>query len=91
MHSQGPLQALLRDGKLELQQVHVQGTNMDFVAGGTIDLLHGYALRLHSEGTINAALASVMNKDDSIFGSGEICGERARNRTISRICRGAPS
>ncbi len=63
MHSQGPLQASLRDGKLQLNPVHVQGTNMDFVAGGTIDLLRGDALRLHSEGTIDAALASVLNKD----------------------------
>ncbi|MGO8719585.1 MAG: translocation/assembly module TamB domain-containing protein [Acidobacteriaceae bacterium] len=63
LHSQGPLQASLRDGKLQLKQVHIEGTNVDFVVGGTIDLLKGYALRLHSEGTINAALASVMNKD----------------------------
>ena len=70
MHSQGPLQASLRDGKLQLKQVHIQGTNMDFVAGGTIDLLHGDALRLHSEGTIDAALASMMNKD--IQSSGQV-------------------
>jgi translocation and assembly module TamB len=70
IHSQGPLQASLRDGKLELQQVHVQGTNMDFVAGGTVDLLHGYALRLNSEGTIDAALASMMNKE--IQSSGQV-------------------
>ena len=70
MHSQGPLRALLRDGKLQLQQVHILGTNMDFVAGGTVDLLKGYALRLHSEGTIDAALASVMNKD--IQSSGQL-------------------
>ena len=63
LHSEGPLQALLRDGKLQLKQVHIQGSNMDFVASGTIDLLKGYALRLHSEGTINAALASTMSKD----------------------------
>ena len=70
MHSQGPLQASLRDGKLQLNQVHIRGTNMDFVAGGTIDLLRGYSLRLHSEGTIDAALASVMNKD--IQSSGQV-------------------
>lgn len=70
IHSDGPLLASLRDGKLQLQQVHIQGTNMDFVAGGTIDLLHGYSLRLHSEGTIDAALASVMNKD--IQSSGQV-------------------
>ncbi len=70
IHSQGPLQASLRDGKLQLQQVHIQGTNMDFVAGGTIDLLKEYALRLHSEGTIDAALASAMNKD--IESSGQV-------------------
>ena len=70
LHSEGPLQASLRDGKLQLKQVHIQGTNMDFVAGGTIDLLHGYALRLHSDGTIDAALASVMNKD--IQSSGQV-------------------
>ncbi|MHB1672667.1 MAG: translocation/assembly module TamB domain-containing protein [Acidobacteriaceae bacterium] len=63
LHSQGPVQASLRNGKLQLKQVHIQGTNMDFVAGGTVDLLQGDALRLHSEGTINAALASMMNKD----------------------------
>ncbi|MHB1936730.1 MAG: translocation/assembly module TamB domain-containing protein [Acidobacteriaceae bacterium] len=70
IHSQGPLQASLRDGKLQLKQVHIQGANMDFVAGGTIDMLKGYALRLHSEGTIDAALASVMNKD--IESSGQV-------------------
>ncbi|MES2221934.1 MAG: translocation/assembly module TamB domain-containing protein [Acidobacteriota bacterium] len=70
LHSQGPLQASLRDGKLQLKQVHIQGTNMDFAAGGTIDLLRGDALRLHSEGTIDAALASVLNKD--IQSSGQI-------------------
>jgi translocation and assembly module TamB len=70
MHSQGPLQATLRDGKLQLKQVHIQGTKIDFVAGGTIDLLRGYALRVHSEGTIDAALASVMNKE--IQSSGQV-------------------
>lgn len=70
MHSQGPMRALLRDGILRLQPVHIQGTNMDFVAGGTIDLLKGDALRLHAEGTIDAALASVMNKD--IQSSGQV-------------------
>jgi translocation and assembly module TamB len=70
IHSQGPLQASLRDGILQLQQVHIQGTHMDFVAGGTVDLLKGDALRLHSEGTIDAALASVMNND--IQSSGEV-------------------
>ena len=70
MHSQGPLLASLRDGVLRLQPVHVQGTNMDFVAGGTVDLMKGDALRLHSEGTIDAALASVMNKD--IQSSGQV-------------------
>jgi translocation and assembly module TamB len=70
IHSDGPLQASLRDGVLRLQQVHIQGTSMDFVAGGTVDLLKGNALRLHSEGTIDAALASVMNKD--IQSSGQV-------------------
>ncbi|MGA7706968.1 MAG: translocation/assembly module TamB domain-containing protein [Acidobacteriaceae bacterium] len=70
MHSQGPLLASLRDGVLRLQPVHVQGTNMDFVAGGTVDLMKGDALRLQSEGTIDAALASVMNKD--IQSSGQV-------------------
>src|SRR6185437_7677360 len=40
LHSQGPIQASLRDGKLQLKQVHIQGTNVDFVVGGTVDLLH---------------------------------------------------
>ena len=70
MHSQGPMQASLRDGILRLQPVHIQGTNMDFVAGGTVDLLKGDALRLHAEGTIDAALASMMNKD--IQSSGQV-------------------
>jgi len=70
MHSQSPLRASLRDGKLELQQVHIQGTNMDFVAGGTVDLLQGYALRMHSQGTIDAALVSLMNKN--IQSSGQV-------------------
>ncbi|HZC42764.1 MAG TPA: translocation/assembly module TamB domain-containing protein, partial [Acidobacteriaceae bacterium] len=70
LHSQGPLQASLRDGKLQLQPVHIQGNNIDFLAGGTVDLLRGDALRLHSEGTIDAALASMMNKD--IQSSGQV-------------------
>jgi translocation and assembly module TamB len=70
LHSQGPLQASLRAGRLQLQQIHIQGTNMDFVAGGTVDLMRGNALRLQSQGTIDAALASVMNKD--IQSSGQV-------------------
>jgi translocation and assembly module TamB len=70
MHSQGPMQASLRDGTLQLKQVHIQGTNIDFVFGGTIDLLHGDSLRLNSEGTINTALASVINKD--VQSSGQV-------------------
>ncbi len=62
IHSEGPIEASLRDGKLQLKQVHLQGADMDLTAGGTIDLLRGYALRLHSEGTVNARLASVTNK-----------------------------
>jgi translocation and assembly module TamB len=70
LHSQGPIQSSLRDGKLQLKQVHIQGSNMDFVVGGTVDLLRGDALRVNSQGTINAALASVMNKD--IQSSGQV-------------------
>ncbi len=70
LRSQGPVRASLRNGKLQLKQVHIQGTNMGFVADGTVDLLHGDALRLHSEGTIDAALASMMNKD--IESSGQV-------------------
>ncbi|MDR5728739.1 MAG: translocation/assembly module TamB domain-containing protein [Terriglobia bacterium] len=62
IHSEGPIEASLRDGKLQLKQVHLQGADMDLTAGGTIDLLRGYALHLHSEGTVNARLASVTNK-----------------------------
>ncbi|MGH9616900.1 MAG: translocation/assembly module TamB domain-containing protein, partial [Acidobacteriaceae bacterium] len=70
LHSEGPLRASLRDGKLQLTQIHIQGTDMDFVAGGTIDLLRGDALHLHSEGTINAALASTLNNE--IQSSGQV-------------------
>ena len=70
IHSEGPIEASLRDGKLQLKQVHFQGTDMDLTAGGTIDLLRNYTLRLHSEGTVNASLASVTNK--ALQSSGEV-------------------
>ena len=70
IHSQGPISVALRDGKLQLKQVHFLGTDVDLTAGGTIDLLKNAALRLHSEGTVNASLASLANK--TLQSSGEV-------------------
>lgn len=70
IHSEGPVQMTLRDGTLELEQLRIRGQDIDFVAQGTVDLLHGYKLRMHSEGTLDVALAGVLNQD--IQSSGQV-------------------
>jgi translocation and assembly module TamB len=63
IHSAGPVEVSLRDGKVQLKQVHIQGKDMDMLAAGTVDLLNNYRLRLHSEGSIDAGLTSVLNSN----------------------------
>lgn len=63
VYSVGPMQLSLRDGKLQLDQLHIKGANVDLVAAGTIDLMNKGRLRLHSEGTVDARLASMFNRD----------------------------
>ena len=70
VHSQGPMEASLREGKLQLKRVHIQGQDMDLTGSGTIDFKKNDALRMHSEGTVNARLASVLDK--TIESSGEV-------------------
>ncbi|MEO6964678.1 MAG: hypothetical protein ABI076_02115, partial [Acidobacteriaceae bacterium] len=70
IHSAEPVEASIRDGILQLKEVHLQGEDMDMTARGTVNLLKDDALRLHSEGTASANLASVLDK--SLQSSGEI-------------------
>jgi translocation and assembly module TamB len=58
IHSEGAVDISLRQGLVQLQPLHIRGRNIDLLASGTVDLLHGDKLRMHSEGTLNAALAS---------------------------------
>lgn len=58
IQSEGPVQISLRRGVVNLQQLRLRGNNVDLGASGTVDLLHDDKLRMHSEGTLNAALAS---------------------------------
>lgn len=70
IHSVGPVEMSLRDGMLQLRQIHIQGENVDLVADGTVDLLRQSRLRLHSEGAIDAALISAFSS--GIQSSGQI-------------------
>lgn len=70
IHSEGPIEASLREGKLQLQEVHLQGRDVDMTARGTVDLMKNDALRLHSEGTASAGLATILDKN--MQSSGEI-------------------
>jgi translocation and assembly module TamB len=63
VYSVGPVQLSLSDGKLQLDQLHIKGANVDLTAGGNIDLLNKGRLRLQSQGTIDARLASIFNRD----------------------------
>ncbi len=63
IHSVGPVAISLRGGVVQLAQVHIQGEDMDMSAAGTVDLLHDYKLRLHSEGSIDARLVEVLYPD----------------------------
>ncbi|HET9086159.1 MAG TPA: translocation/assembly module TamB domain-containing protein [Acidobacteriaceae bacterium] len=58
IHSEGPVQISLRRGLVNLLRLRLRGSNVDLGASGTVDLLHDDQLRMHSEGTLNAALAS---------------------------------
>ncbi len=60
IRSEGPVEVSLRDGKVMLEPVHLLGEDVDLRAEGTVDLLSGYRLRLRSEGSIDAGLASAM-------------------------------
>ncbi len=70
IHSQGPVRVSLHGGKLQLQQMHISGDDMDMVADGTVDLLKDYKLRIHSEGSIDAALGARINPN--IQSSGKV-------------------
>ncbi|MGC1783312.1 MAG: translocation/assembly module TamB domain-containing protein [Acidobacteriaceae bacterium] len=70
IHSEGPVRVSLRDGKLQLQQLHIQGEKVNLIAAGTVDLLNKYRLRLYSEGSIDTALASAF--DRNIESSGQL-------------------
>ena len=63
IHSQGPVQLSLRGGMLQMKQMHVLADDMEMIADGTVDLLKDNKLRLHSEGSINAALAGRIDPD----------------------------
>ncbi len=70
IRSTGPVQMSLRDGKLQLKQVHLQGQDVDLIADGDIDLLNNDKLRLHSEGSIDVGLISAIYP--RIQSSGEV-------------------
>lgn len=70
IHSEGPVRLSLRDGKLRLQQLQIHGERVNLLAEGTVDLLNNYRLRLHSEGSIDMALASAF--DRNIASSGQL-------------------
>jgi len=63
IHSEGPVHISLRNGIVQLQPLRLLGQNLDIAADGTVDLLHNIRLRLHSEGTANAALAALFYPD----------------------------
>lgn len=69
IHSEGPVQVSLRKGLVQLQPLHIRGNNIDLLASGTVDLLHDDKLRMHSEGTLNAALASLVNPQTDASGT----------------------
>ncbi len=60
IHSGGPVEVSLKDGKVQLKPIHIQGQDVDLSASGTIDLINNYRLRLHSEGLIQVGLASAI-------------------------------
>ena len=61
IHSGGPVEASLTNGIVQVKPVEIHGQDMDLIAGGTVDLVHQYRLRVHSEGTLDAGLAVVVN------------------------------
>lgn len=63
IHSAAPVEMTLRNGKVELRQVHLNGGDVDVSAEGNIDLLNHGRLRLHSEGIVDAALISSFSPD----------------------------
>lgn len=70
IHSAGPVEISLRDGKIQLKKTRIQGQDMDLIANGTVDLLNNDKLRLYSEGSIDVGLISVIYPD--IQSSGEL-------------------
>lgn len=61
IHSVGPVRASLRDGRLQLEPFELRGKDMEVTTQGTVDLLRDYRMDLHAQGSVDAALASVMN------------------------------
>lgn len=59
----GPVLFTAKNGLLELQPVHIKGTDTDLQVQGTANLLGDQRLRGHAEGGINAALAKTFSQD----------------------------
>jgi translocation and assembly module TamB len=65
-----PVRASMRAGVLELQPVHIQGTDTDLTMQGTAQLFGKQRLHMQAEGKINAALAKTFSSD--LNASGQI-------------------
>jgi translocation and assembly module TamB len=64
------VEASLHGGKLQLQPARLQGQDSDIVVQGNADLLDHGTLNFHTEGSVNAALASAFNPE--IQSSGQL-------------------
>lgn len=67
--SQGPIIASLRNGVVQLQELRLVGKNLDVSTAGTLGLFQNSQLRLHSEGTINPAMAVLFYPELQTSGS----------------------
>ena len=68
LQSEGPVHAVLKNGLLTLDPLHITGEDTNLRAQGTVSVLAKGELKLHAEGAVNLKLAQTVNPDISSSG-----------------------
>lgn len=63
LQSQGPVHAVLRDGVLLLDPLHITGEDTNLRAQGSVTLFGNRVLKLRADGAVNMKLAQTVNPD----------------------------
>lgn len=63
LQSDGPVHAVMKNGTLSLDPLHITGDNTNLRVQGTLNVFGKGDLGLHSEGTVNLKIAQTLNPD----------------------------